>query len=213
MQGESARVGEGPVKGPLGGVTGAVLAGGRSLRMGADKAGLDLAGRPLLHHVLAALASVADDLLVVGPPDRLPPLPPGVRAVDDHQPGRGPLGGVATALRESRGRWVVVAACDMPFLRPALLREFLALAPGAEAVVPRVGGQHQLVAVLDRRVLPKVERLLRRGETRVERALAALDVRSVEEAALRRLDPDLRFLMNVNTPDDLQRARAFLGVG
>ncbi|HEY8491167.1 MAG TPA: molybdenum cofactor guanylyltransferase [Dehalococcoidia bacterium] len=199
--------------GAAGDVTGAVLAGGRSRRMGTDKARLELGGRPLLFYVLDALTTVADDLLVVGPRHRLPPLPPAVRAVEDRRPGRGPLEGIATALRESRGRWVLVAACDLPFLQPALLRELCDRAAGCDAVVPHVGGRHHLLIVLARHALPKVEGVLRQGETRVDRALAALDLRTLGEEAVRRVDPDLLSLFNVNTPEDLQQARALLQRG
>src|SRR5215212_5164101 len=105
-------------------VTGVVLAGGRSSRLGRDKALLTLDGEPLLARTVRLLHGLADDVIVLGPPER-GALAPGARVLPDERPGDGPLPALATALREMRGERLVAVATDMPLLNPSLLAYLL----------------------------------------------------------------------------------------
>jgi len=188
-------------------LTGIILAGGRSSRMGQNKALLPLGGRPLITHVLTTLTGLCQEIIIVtNDPTPYAVLP--ARLVGDIYPGRGALGGIHAGLSASRTELTLVVACDMPFLNPALLRYLVSLAPGYDAVVPRLGDQFEpLHAVYTRRCLPPMERLLAQGPQRVITFYEQIHLRVVEEEELRRLDPELRSFINVNTPEEWTHAQ------
>ncbi|HEV2237538.1 MAG TPA: molybdenum cofactor guanylyltransferase [Ktedonobacterales bacterium] len=191
-------------------VLGVVLAGGASRRMGHDKAALMLGGRPLLAWVVEVLRAAFAEVAVIGPLERAA-LVPGVSIVRDEYPGQGPLGGIATALAHSGGGRIFVAACDMPFLDPALVRYLAELAPEAAAVVPRsVRGIEPLCGCYGPACLPVARALLARGELALLGLLGALPTRIVAPAEWQVYDRSGRSLLNVNTPEDWAAARAFL---
>src|SRR5690348_16155343 len=161
-------------------VSGAVLAGGQSRRMGSDKAALLIQGEPLLLRAVRLLRAVTPDVAIIGPPERAA-LAPDVPSYPDRWPNQGPLGGIATALQALAGEAVLVVGCDMPFLNLDVLRYLVALSPGSDAMVVRAdGAAHPLHAVYHRRCLPAIEAQLRAGNRQVQRLLARLAVRFVE---------------------------------
>jgi molybdopterin-guanine dinucleotide biosynthesis protein A len=189
-------------------VTGAVLAGGRSTRLGRDKALLALDGEPLLARAVRLLREVCAEVLVVGPLERASVVP-GVRVLADERPSSGPLGGIATALRAMSGDRLLAVATDMPFLRPALLRYLLTISTGFDVTVPRVEGRtHQLCAVYSRACLPLIDAQLARGEYKIDRFFGQVRLRVVEEDELRPFDPELLSFRNVNTEADWQAVQA-----
>jgi molybdopterin-guanine dinucleotide biosynthesis protein A len=193
--------------------TGAVMAGGRSSRLGRDKALLTINGETLLVRAVRTLHSVTAEQIVVGPPDRATQAG-GVRAVPDEYPGSGPLGGIYSALRAASHEYLLVVACDMPFLNPALLAHLLTLAPAHDVVLPRLQGRgEQLHAVYRRTCLDPIRRQIERGDYKIDRFFAEVDVRDVDEDELRRYDPDLHSLRNVNTADDWAEAQRLLSRG
>ncbi|MBI4497370.1 MAG: molybdenum cofactor guanylyltransferase [Chloroflexi bacterium] len=189
---------------------GAVLAGGRSRRMGQDKALLRLAGRTLLERALDTLRSVAQEVLVIGPPERAA-LAGGARLVPDAFPGTGPLGAIATALQAIQSDRAVLVACDMPFLSAPLLRYLVACSEGYDVTLPRTAAHtEQLHAVYHRACLPAILEQLAAGDLKIDRFFAKVRVRYVDETELRAIDPDLRSLWNLNTPEDWANARRIL---
>jgi molybdopterin-guanine dinucleotide biosynthesis protein A len=196
--------------GPAPVATGAVMAGGRSSRLGRDKALLAIDGETLLLRTLRTLRVVTSEQIVVGPPERAAQAG-GARVVPDAYPGVGPLGGIYTALRATAGEYVLVVACDMPFLNPVLLEHLLRLAPGHDIVLPRTGGRgEQLHAVYRRTCLDPIQQQLAAGDYKIDRFFAGMAVRYVDEDELRQLDPDLRSFWNVNTPEDWAEAQRLL---
>ncbi|HFQ95827.1 MAG TPA: molybdenum cofactor guanylyltransferase [Anaerolineae bacterium] len=189
-------------------VTGLILAGGASSRMGRNKALIAWEGKPLVARVAAALAPIADERLIVAN-DADPYRFLGLPVIPDIQPGYGPLMGLYSGLKAASGELAVVAAVDMPFLAPDFLRFLLALAPGYDVVIPEAGGRlHPLCAVYRRATcLPPITDAIARGQRRLIAFHPAMRVRRVPEASLRQVSPDLRALINVNTPEDLARAR------
>ena len=189
------------------GVSAAVMAGGRSRRMGADKGWLDLGdGRPIVQRVIDALAEVADDVFVVANDERYGRL--GLPVVRDRYLDGGALGGIATGIGAAANDRVLVAACDLPFLDPDVLRLLVQRAAGQVAVVPRVGGELQaLHALYTKGCLPTMESALAAGRLRVADVLRELDVLEIGEDELRLAGPHLASFTNVNTPDDLTAAR------
>ena len=189
------------------GAVGAVLAGGRSRRMGTPKALVDLAGRPLIAHVLAAVEAASLEPVVVAKPDS--PLPSlSCRVLRDSAEPIHPLQGLLTALAASGGRPVVALACDMPLVPPRLLK-WLAGLGGEAAVVAATGRLQPLLARYEPTVAPALVAALARGATARE-AVFELDPRIVTETELGRFgDPEL-ICLNVNTPADLDRATAVI---
>lgn len=163
-----------------------------------------LDGRPLLDHALAHAREAGLDAVVVCKPDT--PLPP-VNAPVLHEPESPahPLLGIVTALRElSDARGLVVLGGDLPFVPPALIRA-LADAPGPLVPVTAGGRVEPLVARYDRAQLPALADALA-ADAPIHAALTG--AARLEGDALAALDPDGYATFNVNTPEDLERARA-----
>lgn len=191
--------------------TGIILAGGMSRRLGRDKVWEELAGQPLLQHVVDALESVCVELLVVTREGQALPtaraaIP--LRVVNDLYPGRGPVGGLHAGLAGASYPLAVVVGCDMPFLSPSLLRRLISLAEGYDLVVPVMDDRPQtLHAVYRRTCILRTEQLLGQDVARLRDLLSVVNVRRVGEDELRLLDSTLRSFTNVNTSDALDAAR------
>lgn len=202
----------------LRGCMGVVLAGGRSSRMGRDKAALEIGGEPLLARVVGRLREALPAVVVIGPAN-LHELTSDVPIIPDAYPGAGPLGGLVTALRAVPEPRVFLAGCDMPFLAPRLVRAMTLLAaeePEASAVLLRSpAGLEYLHGIYARGCLPVAERMLTAGE-RSLRSLAlaahvAGNVREVPAKVARRYDPSGLSAFNANTPEEWLRAKALAG--
>jgi molybdenum cofactor guanylyltransferase len=202
------------LSGPTTGATGAILGGGASRRMGRDKLPLKVGDTTLLARVHEALASRCAEILIVGGGGYASPE---TCRVPDLRPGRqGPLAGIEAALLAARYQSVFIAAGDMPFLTGDLVGYLLGLlSDHVAAVVPHFGGRpHPLCAAYSRAVQPAVSGALDRGVRSVRGLLDGLPgVRYVGEEELRRCDDPNLLLMNVNSPEDLTRARAALREG
>lgn len=189
-------------------LSGAVLLGGASSRMGSDKAALVLGDAPLATRLARLLTALCDEVLLVG--GTPPPGAPG-RVVADPEGPRCALRGLVAALAAARGERVLVVATDLPLVTPALLRALAA--PGeAEAIVPRPGPKPQPLCAVYRRapVLAHARERLAQGQLPLRGLLDALRVEWIEGERLHALDPAGTALLNVNTPEDLDRARALL---
>jgi molybdopterin-guanine dinucleotide biosynthesis protein A len=192
-------------------VTGVIQAGGRSTRMGGQpKALLELGGKRIIERVVDAIAGVLHDLLVVtNTPERYAFL--GLPMVPDAFPDGGALGGIYTGLRAAAGDAAFTVACDMPFLHPAIVRMVVERAGEADVVIPRTGDQLETMhAVYGKACLPAMEAQLRAGQLKIVGFFA--DVRVVELDAAWMAPhraPEIAF-MNVNTPEELARARALV---
>jgi molybdopterin-guanine dinucleotide biosynthesis protein A len=191
-----------------------VLAGGESRRMGRDKLSLEVGGVPLLRRVREALSARCAEIVVVGGGGDSVRLGEIRRISDERCGGLGPLAGMEAGLSAAKNRLVFVAAGDMPFLPVGLVCYLLESLRerGVYAVVPRHRGRmHPLCAAYDRGILPQVRSALDGGVRSVRALVESLDGAEYVEAELRRFgDPEL-FLMNVNSPEDLHRARANCG--
>jgi molybdopterin-guanine dinucleotide biosynthesis protein A len=186
-----------------------VLCGGKTSRFGGEKAHAVVGGRAVIDRVVGVVGQVCGQVVAVtsaGKGDLR--LPEGVTVVTDAHPGTGPLGGICTGLRHAASDLALVVGCDLPFLNEGLLRFLLGLAPGFDAVVPRLadGRLQTLHAVYARACLGEMERHLAAGRLPVWRVLHDLHLHEVEEEECRRYDPDLRSFFNLNTPEDLARA-------
>lgn len=188
-----------------------VLAGGRSVRLGRDKALEDVGGRPLIRQVIDRLSALGDETIVVtSQRTRLPEL--GVTKVIDVYPDKGPLGGIYTGLRATSSPCSLVVACDMPLLNVDLIHYLFRQWPGFDAVVPRVAGSVEpLHAVYSRSCLRAIEAALLENRLQVNGFFDEVKVRYVEESEIDEFDPQHLSFFNVNSDSDLERARELLG--
>ncbi len=186
-----------------------ILAGGASRRMGENKAFVKVGGMSMLERIMAIARSISDDVFLIANDVELY-QGFGLPIVTDVQPGGGPLVGLYSGLLQARYELTLLLACDMPFVSAVFLRGLIELAPGYDVVVPRTGGRlHPLHALYRRSTcLPVIAAALARGERRTIAFFEDVRVLVLEEDALQRLDPTGIALMNVNTPQELARARA-----
>jgi FdhD protein len=193
-------------------LTAAVLAGGRSVRMGVDKTLLDVDGEPLVTRVARVVDSVCTQTVVVtNRPEALAEaaLPDSIAVIVDEVAYQGPLGGLATAMAFADNEWVLAVAADMPHLEPQIINALWDAREGYDVVLP-VGekGPEPLLAIY--RVaacLPAAREVLATGRRRLVAIFSALKVAELPLESLRAVDPELRSLVNVNTPADLAEAR------
>ena len=177
---------------------------------GEPKALMELGGKLIIERIVEVLRSVLSDLLIVtNTPELYAFL--GLPMVPDVFPDHGSLGGIYTGLRAAKGEAAFTVACDMPFLKPEVVRLVVSRAGEADVVIPRVGGQYEtLHALYAKRCLPHMEEMLRAKRFKVIGFFPKVKVLEISEAEVARLaDPAVCF-MNVNTPDELSRARALV---
>lgn len=184
------------------GWTGVVLAGGKSSRMGRDKALIEIDGRTMLDRALDKLDPHCAELLVIGGSEKYGHVGPFVIA--DEWPGKGPLGGIATAMRYASNDKLLVIACDMPGLNDRLFDLLKTqLGTATEAVVPRHGGLIEpLASAYHRNARPVFRRCLELDVLKMSDALAQVRTTYVEvDPGNEGWPPDL--FRNINTPGDL----------
>ncbi|UCC64300.1 MAG: molybdenum cofactor guanylyltransferase [Anaerolineae bacterium] len=194
-------------------ISGLILAGGQSRRMGANKAFLRVGGRPIIERVIEQVALVSQEiLLLTNAPDEYAHL--GYPTVPDVFPDQGSLIGIYSGLKAASHPLALVVACDMPFLDASLLRYMISLAPGHDAVVPRTEqGVEPLHALYSQACLPAMEGLLQRNDLKVIAFYSQVRVRYVEQEEIETLDPQHLSFFNVNSPADLQWARRMAARG
>ena len=191
----------------MGAVEAFILAGGRSSRMGSNKALLPLAGATVLARVIATATAVASRVRLVAN-DAPTYASYGLDVLPDRWPGAAALGGIGTAIFHAASQHVVVLACDMPFVTSAFLATLLSLAPEAEVVIPETAadGLHPLCAVYAKACLPAIEGSIAAERLKIVSFFAEVRVRRVDETEMRRLGHDPVQLANLNTPAEYERA-------
>lgn len=182
--------------------TGVVLAGGQSSRMGRDKALVELDGMTLLERAIELLRPHAKEVLVIGDPERY--TPEHATVLPDDVPGKGPLGGLVTALRQARYVRLLVLACDLPKINDRLLiRLKNDLVGDADAVVPRHGALIEpLAAAYHRHAIEPFERSIAVDRLKMSDALDRVHTRYFDLVPGEEGWPDDLF-KNVNEPTDL----------
>ena len=213
-------------------VSGIIVAGGESRRMGRDKAFIDFDGMPLIARVLERIQPLCTEVTIVAN-DKDAYAQFGVPVIGDVYPGKGSLGGTYSGVLAAREQYVLAVACDMPFLNTKLLRYLISLASGFDVVIPRAEDLvskpphpnaprktrrllakqvdlHPMHAVYAKTCLPVMHARLRDGDLRLIGFHDDVRVRVVEPAEVDRFDPQHLSFFNANTPEDLEVARAFV---
>ncbi|HEU5401092.1 MAG TPA: NTP transferase domain-containing protein [Terriglobales bacterium] len=193
-------------------VTAFVLAGGKSERMGEDKATMRLpSGRTLLENALAIAGAVAGQVGIVGSRHRYASYAWAGEIVDDIVPDRGPLGGIHAALTASTTEWNVILAVDVPGVTAALLEWILKMASEAGAQVTLVsvgGGLQPLCGVYRKNFRERAERALKDGHNKVDASFDRNSLRILSEAEILAAGFSPEMFTNVNTPEEFQRLAA-----
>jgi molybdopterin-guanine dinucleotide biosynthesis protein A len=193
-------------------VTGVLLAGGKSRRMGEDKRHLVVGEQTLLERGLRVLQSIFREVLVVIAQDS-PPLSIDARVVRDLVPDCGSLGGLYTGLTQATTPYIFVVACDMPFLNQPVIAQFTSRKAIADIVMAKLDGRlHPMHALYSKRCVPALEEMIRAKQLKIQEIVSKLSlrVRYVTEADLLTIDPSGRSFYNVNTVADLEAARSLL---
>lgn len=186
---------------------GVILAGGRSSRMGSNKALLELDGEPLVTRLARRFTAWFEQVVVVtNTPDEYAFLQ--LPMVGDRIPGLGPLGGLEAGLRASRFEHAFFCAVDMPFVAEALVRFMVGEAAGHDIVVPAVDGEFEpMHAVYGKGCLPFITRNLEARRLRLISIFDDVRVRVVQGEELLRFGDPSQLFFNCNTPADLEQAR------
>ena len=190
--------------------TGFVTAGGRSSRMGQDKAWLDLGGSSLIERVIGALRPVVTSVSVIANDEKYARL--GLPVLPDQNTGRGPVEAIRTALANSSTDPLIVAGCDLPFVTTDLFALLLNRLDGHQVAVP-VGSEgllEPLCAAYTKDALDIVTSLIDAGERKISRIYDRLNTRVVTFDEVRHLAGSDLFFFNVNSPEDYQWAKAML---
>ena len=185
--------------------TGIILAGGKNLRMGQNKAFIEVQGERIIDRIRKIFGELfAEVLLVTNSPGEYLDLK--LRMVTDLYPEKGSLGGVFTGLFYASFSHAFVAACDMPFLNRDLISHLVSLSPGYDIVIPRSeDGLQPLHAVYSRRCMPFMEDLLRQGNLKILDFFHRVKKREVPPEEILPFDPQMTSFLNLNTPEDLDR--------
>ena len=188
-----------------------VLAGGKGLRLGQDKALETVGNKSLLERVVSNLSLFNCDVIIVtaGEQSLLQSIDyPMLRIVTDTYPGKGALGGIYTGLAASDSFYNLVVACDMPFLNHDLLHYMIQLSPDFDLVVPRLGNMVEpLHAIYSKGCLISIESLFKQGNLSITALFTLVRVRYVEAEEIDSFDPKHLSFFNINTEADLNMAR------
>jgi len=190
-----------------------VLAGGKSLRLGRNKAVEQFGDKPLIQHVIDTVSHIDKDILVVtASHEQLPSLAPDIKiVVDCYNPGSAAIIGLYTGLKEASSPRSLVVACDMPYLNVELLRYIIKESEGFDATMPRI--KHfiePLHAVYSKNCLEPLLAQIESGDLKIFPIVTKVDVRFIEEEELNRFDPQHLSFLNVNYEHDLKKARELM---
>ena len=188
-------------------MTGIVLAGGRSSRMGRDKSVLPWHNSDLVQTVIGKVGQVCEDIVLVSNQPRN--VPHRVRVVGDIMPGMGPLGGIHAGLTHAKHPLAFVTACDMPYIAPEAI-SFLFQQAGEEwdVVIPTDGDQFEpMFAVYRKTCIPAIEALLTENRRRIVGFFPLVRVKKIDVSCLRQFDQELTMFTNINTAEEYERAR------
>lgn len=188
-------------------VAGVILAGGKSRRMGTDKAFLTVGREAMIENAAMELKKVFKEILISGGEEETG-VHLGLKVVPDLIKGWGPLSGIHASLLAARSRKCLVVPCDMPFISADLAKIMAELSQGYDVTVPQHGDYLQpLFAVYDKNCIPAVEEALRNGRHKVVDFYPRVRVKYVSETILRAAADIDTVFFNVNTPLDLEKAR------
>jgi molybdopterin-guanine dinucleotide biosynthesis protein A len=196
-------------------ISGIILAGGKSLRLGHDKVLEKIGDKSLLEQVVSRIDPFCKNIIIVTAYERaFTSLEENkkVKIVSDIYPGQGSLGGIYTGLVESNSRYNLVVAADMPFLNESLLRYMIEIADGYDFVLPRIGNFFEpLHAIYSQNCIAPIKSILEQGKKVIIELFKYVKVKYVETEEIDRFDPKHLSFFNINTVEELELAREIAG--
>jgi len=190
-------------------ITGIILGGGQSRRMGRDKRSLQWEGEPFLDRVCRLMDTLFDEVLVVTAQNDYDCSHLPVRLVTDKIPKKGSLGGLYTGLIEATNSLIFAVGCDMPFLLKESIAR-LCLAPASDVLVVKLStGIQPLHARYSKRCVPVIQEMIHEGDLKIQNLVSCSDltVKIIEETVFDDIDPFRLSFGNINTPADLEFVR------
>lgn len=194
-------------------ITGIILAGGESKRMGKDKATLKFSGDTLIKKTVDLFKTLFPEVIIISKKtDHLKDL--GCEVIEDISPERGAMVGIVTAFNAAKSESIFVAACDMPFLNKEVISYIIEEGSGFDAALPVVEGKkHPLHALYSRNCFDAMSFTLKNGRKSVNAFIDSLEnenVRLVSEDEIKKVDPNTLSLFNMNTQEELERAKEII---
>jgi len=197
-------------------MTSIILAGGKSLRLGRSKALQVIEGKSLIQWVVDRLTIISTEIIIATAHSETIPCSSAARikTVADIYPGKGPLVGIYSGLIASSSSRALVVGCDTPFLSVGLLEYMTQILAEFDVALPRIGKMIEpLCAVYSKNCLAPIQRLLEQDERQIRKLFTMVKVKYVEEDEINRFDPEHLSFFNVNSQDDLERARKLVAEG
>ena len=190
-------------------ISGIILGGGQSRRMGRDKRSLQWEGEPFLDRICHLMMSLFDEVLVVTAEEDYDCSHLSVRVVTDQIPGKGSLGGLYTGIIEAKNFLSFVVACDMPFLLEKSIGLVCLDPPSDISVVKLSNGPQPLHARYSKRCAPVIQQMIQEGDLKIQNLFSrsGLTIHNIEESLFDDIDPFRLSFNNINTPADLEFAR------
>ena len=184
-----------------------ILSGGKSSRMGSDKAFLELGGKPLIARAVELARQATDEVRIVGDPQKFEVFAP---TVTDILCSRGPLGGIHAALASTNSDWNLILAVDLPFLNLRLLKYLLAQAQasGATVTVPSSNGYFQPLCCVYRKEFGSLaEQALTEGRNKIDALFDRVTLRTIFDRELKANGFGAELFRNLNTPEQWEQAK------
>ena len=191
-------------------MTSIILSGGKSSRLGQSKALQVIEGKSLIQWVIDRLAILSTEIIIATAHGELIPCSSAakIKTVADIYPGKGPLAGIYSGLIASSSSRAIVVGCDTPFLSVGLLEYMTQICSTFDVVIPRIKNELEpLCAVYSKNCLDPIQGLLKQDERQIRKLFIMVNVKYVEEDEINRFDPKHLSFFNINTQDDLERAR------
>lgn len=189
-------------------VTAAILAGGKASRMGGvNKALLEIGGRSMIEREIEVLDSIFDETIIItNNPEHYQSLDKPLFV--DVIPGKGSLGGLYTGLIKAKNHYCFFVPCDMPFLNTKVIDYLLSSLDEHDIVIPRINGHLEpMHAIYSKKCIPFIQTLLEGDDLKIKQLFAEVDTFEISEDCIRNFDPAFDFIINVNTPEDFEKAK------
>ncbi len=188
-------------------VTVAIMAGGKSSRMGRNKSFVELGGKTMIEHVRDTVAPLSkNQIIITNEPDHYQALQ--LPMFSDLYPDHGPLAGIYTAVYQAPTQYTLIVATDMPWLNPNLLNHLIQLRNEADVIIPRWQKfPEPLHAVYSKSVLPAIKANLDQKKLKITQFFDQVSVRFIEREEIEQFDKNGRSFSNINTPEELEEAK------
>jgi molybdopterin-guanine dinucleotide biosynthesis protein A len=195
-------------------ITGIILCGGKSKRLGRDKAFVKLEGRNIIERVVDNLAPVVNELIIVADEEKqsvYSSLESNLKVVTDKYRDKSALGGLYTGLHYSSYSYSIIVACDMPFLNINLLKYMVSIADGYDAVIPKIGNYIEpLHGIYSHDCMNNAEKLINENNLSIRGLISQINTRYVLKREIEMYDPELISFFNINNELDLQKAEQII---